>query len=127
MSKTIHAYTEPDCTFPAYVNISESGSNLFSITVRSLGNEGRDTGTIYLSRQQLMDLVNDASEHLDADPQANKDAAAKSLAAAVPHRIDNPGLRAHALELALRWPDLIHRDTDAVSIAKTYVAYLQGE
>jgi hypothetical protein len=126
MSKTIiHAYTEPHSDYPAYVNLSERPDGQFALTVRSQGDGGRNTGTIYLSRAQLMDLVDNASEHLDADPQATKDAAAKSLMAAEPSKVDNPGLRAHALEMALRTPG-VGGHHDVLRAAAAYQAHIAG-
>jgi hypothetical protein len=64
---TIHAYTEPHGPNPGYINISERVANPGDVivTVRSAGEN--NASTIILSRDQLRDLVADASKHLGDD------------------------------------------------------------
>jgi hypothetical protein len=124
---TIHAYTEPQGSYPAYVNLKEEPSGLFSLTVRTQGDGGRNVASIKLAREQLLNLVNDASEYLDQDPQANKNAvAAKNMAMAESRHASNPGLRMHALEMALRTPGLKSHD-DVLAAATAYQAHIEGK
>lgn len=117
---TIHAYTETDCTYPAYVNISEADSGTFVLTVRSRGAER--SGNINLTREQLMNLVNDAAEHLDSDyEEADKN---KVIASSCNYEAESR--RAQALDMALRTPDLSgHRDVLAAAAA--YQAHITGQ
>lgn len=124
---TIHAYTEPHNDYPAFVNLSERAHGLFALTVRSQGDGGRNVGVINLTRQDLMNLVNDASKHLGADPQATKNAAAaKSMAEVASRASDNPSLRAHAIEMALRTPG-IGNHREVLAAATAYQAHIVGE
>ena len=66
--KTIHAYTEPGSSYPAYINIShdtstsnaESGSwrqSKASVLVRSQGGDGRQIAQITLTLSELEQLA----------------------------------------------------------------------
>jgi hypothetical protein len=76
---TIHAFTELHNDYPAFVNLSEPESGVFRLTVRSQGNAGRDVGGISLTRDQLLNLVNDARAYLGVSPQQPAGANVKQM------------------------------------------------
>lgn len=64
---TIHAFTEPGGTLPAYINVSTRPVNPDDavVTVRSIGEN--NCSTIILSRAQLSKLADDIAKHLVND------------------------------------------------------------
>jgi hypothetical protein len=126
---TIHAYTEPHNDYPAYVNLSESKNGTFSLTVRSQGNGGRECGTIRLTREDLLNLVNDACVHLDGDVSGQADDReheAKQMAIAADRTVESSGMRAHALEMALRTPNITGY-VGVLAAATAYQAHITGQ
>jgi len=67
---TIHAYTEPTGSSPAYINLSGHPSQPGDavVTVRSAG--AAVASSILLHPEQLRALANDISKHLDAGDRA---------------------------------------------------------
>lgn len=121
---TIHAYTESDCTYPAYVNLTEESSDedslsAFVLTVRSNGASG--SSSIRLTRQQLLNLVNDASVYLVGDyDQLNKNEAMRAN-----HDQEAEFRRFQALEQALRTPGVTSYQ-GVLTAAKAYQAHIEG-
>jgi hypothetical protein len=126
---TIRAYTEPHNDYPAYVNLGESKDGLFTLTVRSQGNGGRDTGTIRLTREDLLNLVNDACVHLDGDVSGQADDRqheAKQMTITADRTVESSGMRAHALEMALRTPNITGYG-GVLAAATAYQAHITGQ
>ncbi|QJD98645.1 hypothetical protein HH212_00135 [Massilia forsythiae] len=118
---TIHAYTESGRSFPAYVNLAEVDAGAFALSVRSSGNDGRDLGVIQLSREQLMNLVSDASGHLDLDV-ANVTASACFGITGT----EEQQLRIRSFEMALHTPGVrTHRDV--IGVAGAYHKRIVGD
>lgn len=55
--ETIFAHTEPVGQYPAYINLSRTDGGLRRLTVRSRGNDGRDTAFIDLTPFELAGLA----------------------------------------------------------------------
>lgn len=70
---TIHAYTEPTGSTPAYINLSAHAAHPGNavVTVRSAG--AAVASTINLAPEQLRALSNDIGKHLDAGVRADMD------------------------------------------------------
>jgi hypothetical protein len=119
---TIHAFTELHNDYPAFVNLSESEPGVFKLTVRSKGNGGRDVGMIALPREQLMNLVNDAAEHLDGEPQQTE----KNKAIAASRNFEAEGRRAQILDMALRTPGMTGHE-DVLAAATAYHAHITNQ
>ncbi len=121
----IHAYTEPNCTLPAYVNLAERDPGLFILTVRSSG--AQDSQAIPLTRTQLLDLVNNAAEYLDSEltnqhpDQAEKN---KAIVASIAH--ETMRFRIHILEMALRTPGA-NDHHGVLKAAKAYQDHIKGD
>lgn len=64
--RCIHAYTEPDVTYPAYVSLNTDDKGVHKLTVRSPAHNGMMSGTIELTEQQLVRM---AQKIMKAFPQ----------------------------------------------------------
>ena len=53
----IHAYTEPEPSYPGYLSLNECPDGVLALTVRSRGNGGRDLGTVEVPRDELLRLA----------------------------------------------------------------------
>lgn len=62
--RNVFAYTAPNSAYPAYISINAEIDGTTSVTVRSSGNWGRDTGTIKLSDEQVRALFRALQEEV---------------------------------------------------------------
>lgn len=57
MRKNIYAHTAVSAEYPPYVSLNREDDGTYSLTVRSAGNSGRDSGTTVLTAEQLMAMA----------------------------------------------------------------------
>lgn len=62
---TIYAFTEPHNDYPAFVNAGETAEGGVSLTVRSAGNGGRNSGTIVLDVKEARALAHALRAYVD--------------------------------------------------------------